>query len=448
MAVSGGSAYEVKKVKDGYKVCRPDTDKCFSKKPLSRDKAKAQLRAIYANENKKRGAEFKRLESKPTSTYTAILSTESGAPAVAITGNKYDIARQIGQSVKEPGILNRMSNMGVTNFGNKATVFPADGRAGLKLAYLVPGDAKSGLKLKREPKRKREGAGLFDWFKKAGSAVASAAKSGLSSIISNVTSNTQPTTEIGDKFLREQTKLFSPSGREDEPGIPPGQVIQNFQPNPLMPDTKTLYQMNKAAYDNSTQDIGPYRYVTGSPTLKIYNKGAAIIVAVRGTADNRDILTDITIAAQDLANRARYKEDLQFLRQFQVQYPPGQYVYLLTGHSLGGAICDQLMKDGIGEQAITFNPAVQKDAYNSQNNKRIYQSEDPLYRMMGRYCRYNVEVRENRAKGALEQALSYAPIAGVGYTALKAHSLDNYVGGMMRTSVHDRPHLRPLQSPY
>lgn len=44
--------YELKKVKGGWKVCKKDGSKCFSEKPLPRERALAQLRAIMASENK------------------------------------------------------------------------------------------------------------------------------------------------------------------------------------------------------------------------------------------------------------------------------------------------------------------------------------------------------------------------------------------------------------
>jgi hypothetical protein len=421
----------VKQGRDTYKVCQPDSERCYSKKPLTLQKAKAQQRALYASETKKKSKQVSKADSKLTGQYRAVVSPNAmgqGSPSMTEVGTKRDIANFVSRIVGEPAtsILNRISEKGSNFFGSPVRV------------VVTPIST---------------GAGLFDWLKKAGSSVVSAAKTGLSKIMDNVSSNTTPSSEIGDNFLKQQTKLFSPSGRDDEPGIPIGQVIQNFVPNPGMPDTKVLYQMNKNAYANSNASVEPgWNFMAGTPTIKIYNRGNTMLVAVRGTADNRDILTDLTIAAQDMANQPRYTQDRDFIRQFQTQYPSGQYTYLLTGHSLGGAICDQLMRDGIGLQAITFNPAVQKNAYNSQNNKRIYQSEDPLYRMMGRYCRYNVEVRQGRQKSSVESALSFVPGAGIGYTAMQAHSLDNYVGGRQgiihRTSIEDRPHLRALVRPF
>jgi hypothetical protein len=41
--------YKIVKAGGGAKVCKKEGGKCFSKKPLSVGRAKAQLKAIYAN---------------------------------------------------------------------------------------------------------------------------------------------------------------------------------------------------------------------------------------------------------------------------------------------------------------------------------------------------------------------------------------------------------------
>ena len=46
--------YQMKHSGSGYKVCKKDGDKCFSKKPLSKSQAMSQMRAIYANEKRKK----------------------------------------------------------------------------------------------------------------------------------------------------------------------------------------------------------------------------------------------------------------------------------------------------------------------------------------------------------------------------------------------------------
>ncbi len=42
--------YEIKKEKQGFKVCKKGTKKCFSKKPLTKKKAIAQRTAIILSE--------------------------------------------------------------------------------------------------------------------------------------------------------------------------------------------------------------------------------------------------------------------------------------------------------------------------------------------------------------------------------------------------------------
>jgi len=50
--------YVLKSVNDGYKVCKKsDTSECFSKKPLSKEKARKQEVAIIMSEKKKRWKE-------------------------------------------------------------------------------------------------------------------------------------------------------------------------------------------------------------------------------------------------------------------------------------------------------------------------------------------------------------------------------------------------------
>ncbi len=41
----------ISKVKNGFKVCKKKSKKCFSKKPLSLEKAKKQLIAILISES-------------------------------------------------------------------------------------------------------------------------------------------------------------------------------------------------------------------------------------------------------------------------------------------------------------------------------------------------------------------------------------------------------------
>ena len=50
--------YKLKKVGSGYKVAKKSGGKTFSKKPQTKKKAEAQMRAIYANESFQNCQEF------------------------------------------------------------------------------------------------------------------------------------------------------------------------------------------------------------------------------------------------------------------------------------------------------------------------------------------------------------------------------------------------------
>jgi hypothetical protein len=210
-------------------------------------------------------------------------------------------------------------------------------------------------------------------------------------------------------------------------------------------DTKTLYQMNQNAYDNRCTNVGDWKCLSGTKTIQFYLKGNVVIVVVRGTANIQDLLADIKIAIQNVRESARYKEDVATIRSFQAQYPLGQYNYYFTGHSLGGALIDEYLKNGMVTSAISFNPAVQKEFYNSANHHRIYNTQDPLYDLMGRHVP-TAEVRPFKGKepSFFERFLEYVPVVGDASKALKGHSLENYIGGMKRMtpSVVDRPYMR------
>jgi hypothetical protein len=47
--------YKILAMKHGYKVCKKDDkEKCFSKQPLSHDKATKQMKALYIHMNKEK----------------------------------------------------------------------------------------------------------------------------------------------------------------------------------------------------------------------------------------------------------------------------------------------------------------------------------------------------------------------------------------------------------
>lgn len=224
-------------------------------------------------------------------------------------------------------------------------------------------------------------------------------------------------------------------------------VVNNQIKASFPADTKTLYEMNRNAYANKCVSVGDWECVSGTKLVQFYKKANNIIIAVRGTASVSDLMADIRITFQNVQGSARFKEDVQAIQAFQQQYPQSQYNYYFTGHSLGGALIDEFLKMGLGISAISFNPAVQKEFYSSANHHRIYNTQDPLYDLMGKHVP-SAEVRDYKGpeQSTFDKILSYVPVIGDASKALKGHSLDNYIGGkmamMMTPSVVDRPFMR------
>jgi hypothetical protein len=253
----------------------------------------------------------------------------------------------------------------------------------------------------------------------------------------------------GEGVLDWLTKKVGQSGlfRTDSAPAAAPQSQQSSSIKDAFPaDTKTLYQMNQNAYDNRCTNVGDWKCMSNTKTVQFYMKGNDIIVVIRGTASFQDLMADIKITFQNVRNSSRFKEDVPVIQAFQQQYPPSRYNYYFTGHSLGGALIDEYLKDGYGKLAISFNPAVQKEFYNSTNHHRIYNTQDPLYDLMGRHVP-SAEVRQYKGKdqSTFEKFLGYIPIVNDAAKALKGHSLENYIGGRMKyltPSVVDRPYMR------
>lgn len=202
--------------------------------------------------------------------------------------------------------------------------------------------------------------------------------------------------------------------------------IFNFVRNPNIPTNKLLQQIAEDSYNKSTkQFIGEYVNIFKNDTLNIYlNKSLkTIVIGVRGTASGGDALADLKIANGSLNTSTRYKNDLKNIKNIQKIYSIAEYKYFGSGHSLAGAILDLLLKGGYIRQAVSYNPAVEKNEMGNSNNLRIYNDDDALYNLLGKYAN-NVEVRKNKNK------LSN-PITNT----LNAHKMEQFIGGASRINI-------------
>ena len=187
-----------------------------------------------------------------------------------------------------------------------------------------------------------------------------------------------------------------------------------------VPDLKTCYEIENRSYKRdipgSLGRLNPYQEIARDEYICAYKNvnNNSVICGVRGTdtKDMGDIAADIKIALGKLNSSDRYKHDVKVIKHLQGYFPPDKWWWVGVGHSLGGAIVDSLIREGLLKEGVSFNPAVQKEEYlQPTTNRRIYLETDPLYLLMGRFTKYH-EVRKTSGLGVA-----------------KSHSLDNFQGG-------------------
>lgn len=213
-----------------------------------------------------------------------------------------------------------------------------------------------------------------------------------------------------------------------------GHNIHNFKRDSRIPSNKILYDMENESYSKSPKmTVDGFMLIANSDTLKFYLKGNTIIVAIRGTADFKDLKSDLMSIYGNVKGSSRYKTDLNDIKEFQQQYPPTEYNYFTVSHSLGGMITDLFLADkslGIIE-SISYNPAVETQFMNNSNHYRIYSGESEIiYNLMGKYAS-NSELRKPKNNSIIKKILKHT--VGDPITALKLHLLSTptLVGGSL-----------------
>ena len=158
-----------------------------------------------------------------------------------------------------------------------------------------------------------------------------------------------------------------------------------------------------------------------------------LLIGIRGTkpTDIKDIKADASLLPNRLRSSKRYQENYKDMEQIIALYPPEQYEYYLSGHSLGGGITNQMMRDfPFIQGTVDYNSAFQTFDLKKQNSKqkKIYTDQDFLYNLGGRYFK-NIEVIPARPPesrvGILAQKL---PIVGAIKTGLDGHALEQFEG--------------------
>ena len=189
-------------------------------------------------------------------------------------------------------------------------------------------------------------------------------------------------------------------------GFNPSQIKYGWLRRPIdMPPLEDLAKMVASTYKaDDDPEIQGYTQIAKSPTLAIFRvnkKKNIFIIALRGTAftDINDISADLGIirtivqdanTARNVRNSTRYIDDVADIKEFQdivkkymrVKDP----IYYGVGHSLSGAMMDELLEDGLISSAVSFNPAIERRMFAVPNdNHRIYIECDVIYNLLGKF---------------------------------------------------------------
>ncbi len=199
--------------------------------------------------------------------------------------------------------------------------------------------------------------------------------------------------------------LFNPSGDMSKAGR------QSFTPDydaygdSVEDGKRNAFNLARSMYDQTKAiELPDFKLIKDDTSLRFYQKmdESVMLVGIRGTDVKSwtDLYTWAVIGAnQDLRMTTRFQEDLAKLVAFQRNYPPSQFYYVATGSSLAGSIADRFLELGLIEEAITYNPSIEKKYVLEESilNHRVYLDTDPLFILMGQYAP-NTEIRVNPNK--------------------------------------------------
>ena len=145
-------------------------------------------------------------------------------------------------------------------------------------------------------------------------------------------------------------------------------------------------QLYATAIKNSYEgkkDLPGYEFVASNGNVSVYQKKGARLFAIRGmrVSDSADRAAVLSLITNDLNGSARYKKDKEFIQKHKIL----GVKQIVVGHSLGGAIIDQLIDDGVFSRGLSFNPAMQPKDIFKTGNRRLYNKDDFLYLLVGKY---------------------------------------------------------------
>jgi hypothetical protein len=187
--------------------------------------------------------------------------------------------------------------------------------------------------------------------------------------------------------------------------------------------TSTLSTIARMGYKTGSElltNVDGWQLIKETPNLRFYQKDGDTIVSVRGSKTLSDWTDSNTrLFLNKVREGKRYAEDRAAI-EAMLQYAP---VLFGVGHSLGGALIDEFIKDGLIREAVSFNPAVQPENWDNvelaKKNTRVYYEGDPVYEIMGRYTTGSQQVKAQPDDWIVEYAIRF-PDMKKAFTSLPA----------------------------
>lgn len=163
------------------------------------------------------------------------------------------------------------------------------------------------------------------------------------------------------------------------------------------PTRNEYIDMCSASYkvgDETPKQIGKWKLIFQEETIKVYNYTSGgekndaddniDVIAIRGSKSLEDWRTNLGLVGQNaIPSGDRYKRDKESLKKFYKYHHKADRTFG-CGHSLGGALLDRYIDEGIIERGLSINPAYEPRSTNIKvPNFRIYNRRDALYNLMG-----------------------------------------------------------------
>lgn len=168
----------------------------------------------------------------------------------------------------------------------------------------------------------------------------------------------------------------------------------------------TIY--DKFVRGKEVPPIKHWELVAMSDSMGVWKseKSKSYVYAYRGAITPEDFAVVPALMNSTVSSTARYTKDKEFTKKHKA--PEGYYRYAV-GHSLGGAMVDSILADGLADKGISYNPAIELSKLKNQGNTRLYNSHDFLYKIIGMYAS-NVKITNNSWFDKITQPIRFFDI--------------------------------------